>query len=109
MVKSSFETSMTQQPIILHSPNEKSGVDSRPPRLHYPQGSFSDRPGPQSYRMTAWEDGVKPSIEINEAPGIARPRFRVRIPCCEKSYQASFCPYTLPQISDLGEETFGRP
>ena len=32
------------------SPNEKSGVDSRPPRLHYPQGSFSDRPGPQLIR-----------------------------------------------------------
>jgi len=32
------------------SPDEKRGMDSRPPQLHYPQGSFSDKPGPQLMR-----------------------------------------------------------
>jgi hypothetical protein len=35
------------------------------------------------------------SIRINEARKIARPRFRVRTPCCQRSYQTSFCPYAL--------------
>ena len=71
--------------------------------------ALSDRPGPHSYRRTVLVNLSKPSIEINEAPGIARPHFRVRIPCCAESYQASFCPYTLLRISDPDEETFGRP
>jgi hypothetical protein len=39
----------TQQPIPLFA-NEKTSVDSRAPQLHYPQGSFSDKPGPQLIR-----------------------------------------------------------
>lgn len=42
------------------------------------------------------------------APGIARPRFRVRIPCRGESYQASFCSCTLLTISDRDEDTLGR-
>ncbi len=36
-----------QQPIPHFFANEKTSVDSRAPQLHYPQGSFSDKPGPQ--------------------------------------------------------------
>ncbi len=67
-------------------------MDSHLPQLHYPRGSFSVRAGPQ----------------LMGTLRIARPRFRVRIPCYPESYQASFYPCALLEISDLDEETLGR-
>ena len=40
--------------------------------------------------------------------GFAKPGFRPCFSFSRRSSQASFCPYTLPQISDLGELTFGH-
>ena len=61
------------------------------------------------------DDSVIPRVTFlsymslsNRQHVFAKPRFRVWIPCCWESSQASFCLYTLLRISDPDELTFGR-
>ena len=64
----------------------------------------------------ARDDSVIPGVTFLSCPAptegaraFARPRFPGRIPYCERSGQAGFCPCTLRRGSDPPEPTFGRP